>query len=193
MEEQYFRHFPLWTNLTKASIQTSLCFSTMAKVQCRPHKQEVYKKTSVSSQKSVCRIIPAESAFLDIFFFGVVAHHCFTNCHLDSGSKWLTLVLPPMTACRIIPLFPVLYWCDRSMVSPCLASFCAAFYSWCPSRMGFGISTFFGHSLYCRIGWSRIHQLPSVHPSRYCQALLQCIGDHFRIHHKVMLLLVQVL
>jgi len=147
----------------------------------------------VSSQKSVCRIIPAESAFLDVFFFGVVVRHYFTNFHLDSGSKWLMLVLPPTTVCRSIPLFPILYWCDRSMESSCLASFCAAFYSWCPVSMGFGISALFDNSLYCWIGWGRIRQLLSVHPSRYCQALLQCIGDHFRFHHKVVLLLAQVL
>jgi hypothetical protein len=60
----------------------------------------------------------------------------------------------------------------------------------CP---GFRISTLFDHSLYCWIEWGRIRQLLSVHPSRYCQALLQCFGDHFRFHHKPMLLMVQVL
>jgi len=147
----------------------------------------------VSSQKTVCRTVPADSTFLDVFFFGNVVHRNFTNCHLDSGSKWWTLVLPPMTVCHSIPLFPILYWCDRSAASSYLASFCAVFYSWHPVSIGFRISILFDHSLYCWIGWGRIHQLLSVHPSRYYQALLQCVGDHFRFHHKVMLLLVQIL
>jgi len=147
----------------------------------------------VSSQKTVCRIVPADIAFLDIFFFGNVVLRYFTNSHLDSGLKRWTLVLPPVTVCHVIPLFPILYWCYRSVVSSYLASFCAAFYSWRPVSTGFGIFTLFSHSLYCWIGWGRFHQLLSIHPSGYCQALLQCIGDHFRFHHKVMLLLVQVL
>jgi len=51
MEVQYFGHFPLWSNLTKASIQTSFCFNTMAKVQCCPHRREVLQERGLYHSK----------------------------------------------------------------------------------------------------------------------------------------------
>lgn len=139
----------------------------------------------VSSQNTVFEIVPADSAFLNIFFFGSIVHHYFTDCHLHSGSKWQMLVLPPMTVCHGVPLIPVLCWCDRSVASSYLAFFCAAFYSLRLLGTGFRISTIFDHCLYCWIGRNRIHQLLSVYPSIYCQALLQWIGGHFIFNHNI--------
>lgn len=131
----------------------------MAKVQCCPHKQEVYKKIPVSSQKSVCRIITAESAFLDIFFFGVVVRHYFTNCHLDSGSKWLMLVLPPTTVCRSTSLIShiILVWQVNGKFVPCLLLCCFLFMV--PSE----------------------HGLRSIHPFRSQPVLLDRMGQNSSI------------
>jgi hypothetical protein len=61
----------------------------------------------MSSQNTVCNIVPVDSAFLNVFFFGSAVHRYFTDCHLDSGSEWLMLVLPPMTVYHGVLLFPV--------------------------------------------------------------------------------------
>lgn len=182
------------TDSRKASIQTTYCFHTAAKVYCCPTKHKIHK-TNLTYPKKPAIIFPADSTLLNFFCLGDVMQYHSIDCCLNSCSKFC----PKISSCDSL---------QQETLTSCIT----------PVAMAFLLSSFVCHTCGCQLAQTLTqsncsvtaitmpllmdrlkHNLLhdsyhiSVHQHSRCHTLLQCKGNHSTDHHTFLLLLFQFL